>query len=110
MNTRYYPFIIIGAVLLVVAIIYIFKPKETRANNEAEMQRLEQRNKYLESQQYKDSLYRVDTVLNTITLTNERIIYNTKIYEKIIHKYDSAPAAEHERYYRARYGEDSAKH
>lgn len=87
---------------------FVFRPVLIPEENKERIKVLEERNKYLESENYKDSLYRVDTVNKIITLTNERIIYNTKIYEKIIHKYDSASAREHEAYYRTRYGKDTA--
>lgn len=104
------------AIILGLALVFwfVFREVNIGKDHSAEIKKLDERNKYLESENYKDSLYRldeakrVDTFNNVITLTNERIIYNTKIYEKIIHLYDTASANEHERYYRTRYGSDTA--
>jgi hypothetical protein len=108
--TKYKRPILIGlsALILLALVWFIFRPRKIPDQHEEEIKKLEERNKYLESQNYKDSLYRVDTVEVEITKTNERIIYNTKVYEKIIHKYDTATASEHERYYRTRYGQDTS--
>ena len=102
------PIIWVVCLLALVAVLwFIFRKVKEGKQHTEEIKALEQRNKYLESQNYKDSLYRVDTVQVEITKTNERIIYNTKVYEKIIHKYDSANVLEHEQYYRTRYGTDT---
>ena len=99
--------IICLAALVVASITYILWPKNTKEPSKREVE-LEERNKYLESENYKDSLYRIDTVYKRVVTTNERIIYNTKIYEKIIHAHDTTDATQHERYYANRYRQDSA--
>jgi predicted negative regulator of RcsB-dependent stress response len=99
---------VVCLIALAVILWFIFRKVKTSDQHKEEIKKLEERNKYLESQNYKDSLYRVDTVEVEITKTNERIIYNTKVYEKIIHKYDTATAIEHEKYYRTRYGQDTS--
>lgn len=106
MNTKD---VVIGlAVVVVLAVVWILWAVKVKDKPSAREVELEERIKYLESENYKDSLYRVDTVEKRIILTNERIIHNTKIYEKIIHKYDTATATEHERYYANRYRKDTA--
>jgi hypothetical protein len=114
--TKHRRLIIVIVCLLALAVLlwFIFRRIKVLEGHAKEIKALEERNKYLESENYKDSVARfseyakIDTVNKIITLTNERIIYNTKIYEKIIHRYDSANASEHEKYYRARYSQDTS--